>query len=336
MPYVTRHSLVSMVILLVVAAMLSLGFLWSGLYDVGADDAHLPPVHAALETLRDRSIAVRARDIVVPNLADPSLIRQGAGNYEAMCSGCHLAPGKSATELSRGLYPAPPAFFAGVPATAARQFWVIQHGIKASAMPAWGKSMDTPAIWGLVALLQKLPTLDAAQYQALVESSAGHSHGPGTRAGMETEEAHAHSHSHASESDHDKSAAATSADAKPAAAVVDRFSAALAHGDLATAQSLLDPQVLILESGGAEQSRDEYMAQHAGADVAFLRDAQVHPGRRRAQALGDLAWVGSESEIHLSEKGRPVTVRSTETMVLLRHHGAWRIVHIHWSSRPKR
>ena len=164
MPYVTRHSLVSMVILLVVAAMLSLGFLWSGLYDVGADDAHLPPVHAALETLRDRSIAVRSRDIVVPNLADPALIRQGAGNYEAMCSGCHLAPGKSATELSRGLYPAPPAFFAGVPATAARQFWVIQHGIKASAMPAWGKSMDTPAARQAMTARGVEPVLDTPSH----------------------------------------------------------------------------------------------------------------------------------------------------------------------------
>jgi ketosteroid isomerase-like protein len=92
--------------------------------------------------------------------------------------------------------------------------------------------------------------------------------------------------------------------------------------------------VLILESGGAEQSRAEYMGHHAGADAKFLRGAEIHPGRRRVRVEGDLAWVGSESELHAHEAGKPITLLSTETMVLRRHDGAWRIVHIHWSSRP--
>ena len=31
----------------------------------------------------------------------------------------------------------------------------IKHGIKASGMPAWGKSMADDYIWGMVALLQQ-------------------------------------------------------------------------------------------------------------------------------------------------------------------------------------
>jgi len=195
MPFVSRESLLSLALLVAIAAVLATGFLWSGLYDVGADDPHLPPVHAALETLRDRSIAVRTRDLVVPDLSDPAMIRQGAGNYEAMCSGCHLAPGVASSELSRGLYPAPPAFARGALASPARQFWVIRHGIKASAMPAWGKSMDDKAIWSLVAFVQRLPSLDAARYHELVESSEGHSHGPGSMAEHEHEHDHDHEHS---------------------------------------------------------------------------------------------------------------------------------------------
>jgi mono/diheme cytochrome c family protein len=191
MPFVSRKSLLSFLLLFAIAAILAVGFLWSGLYDVGADDPHLPPVHAALETLRERSIAVRSRQLAVPALSDRAMIRQGAGNYEAMCSACHLAPGVAATELSRGLYPSPPALARGRLASPAGQFWVIKHGIKASAMPSWGKSMDDQAIWGLVAFLQRLPSLDAAQYHAVVESSEGHSHGPGA-----TSEAHSHQHSH--------------------------------------------------------------------------------------------------------------------------------------------
>jgi len=92
----------------VVIGALALGagaFAYSGLYNIGADDSHTRPVYAFLQTLRDRSIDHRARSIQVPDLSDPALIRQGAGNYAAMCTGCHLAPGMAATA---GLVPAEP------------------------------------------------------------------------------------------------------------------------------------------------------------------------------------------------------------------------------------
>jgi len=56
---------------------------------------------------------------------------------------------------------------------------VIKHGIKATGMPAWGKSMGDEYIWGMVAFIDQLPTMDAKQYQALVASSGGHQHGGG-------------------------------------------------------------------------------------------------------------------------------------------------------------
>ena len=124
-------------------------------------------------------------------------------------------------------------------------------------------------------------------------------------------------------------------EAKDATAVVDRFSAALATGDLATVEALLAPDVLVLESGGAERSRAQYLAQHAGADAAFLANAHVQPVHRSARVVGDLAWVGTEAEIHASEDGMPLTLLATETMVLRRSPEGWRIVHIHWSSRNK-
>ncbi|MBS7663204.1 cytochrome c [Pseudomonas lalucatii] len=151
-----------------------------GLVNVGADDPHLPAVYAFLSMARDRSIEVRSRDIQVPDLDDQELIRAGAGNYNSMCIGCHLAPGVADTELSQALYPAPPNLAEiGVDGNPAAAFWTIKHGIKASGMPAWGKSMADPYIWGMVAFLQQLPELDAQQYRALVASSGGHQHGGG-------------------------------------------------------------------------------------------------------------------------------------------------------------
>jgi hypothetical protein len=48
-----------------------------------------------------------------------------------------------------------------------------------------------------------------------------------------------------------------------------------------------------------------------------------------------LARVASESELRLQQDGKPVTLLSTETLVLRRGVSGWRIVHIHWSSRKQ-
>ncbi|MGO1068938.1 c-type cytochrome [Lysobacter sp. CA199] len=157
---------------------LGAGALWWGAYDVGADAPHTRPVYALLEFARERSVAVRADAIEVPALEDERRIRNGAGNYQAMCAGCHLAPGMTQTELSRGLYPAPPDLSKHT-VEAAQAFWTIKHGIKASGMPAWGPSMGDAHLWDLVAFVGKLPSLDAARYRDLVARSGGHSHGGG-------------------------------------------------------------------------------------------------------------------------------------------------------------
>ncbi len=77
-----------------------------GVYNVAADDPHSRPVYALLETARERSIEVRAAKLQLPtNLDDPERIRQGAGNYNAMCVTCHLSPDAAATEMSKGPVP---------------------------------------------------------------------------------------------------------------------------------------------------------------------------------------------------------------------------------------
>jgi ketosteroid isomerase-like protein len=122
-------------------------------------------------------------------------------------------------------------------------------------------------------------------------------------------------------------------EAQAAAATVDRFFAALSAGDLERAGAELDPAVVILEGGGAEYSAAEYLGGHAKHDAEFLKGAQHEPGRRTARRSGDLAWVASESEFHVQDDGKPVTVVGTETMVLRSTGAGWKIVHIHWSSR---
>jgi mono/diheme cytochrome c family protein len=187
--------------LLVLVAAGACIWLWSGAYNVAADEPHWPVTAWFLETARDRSIESRAESLVVPDLNREALVRAGAGNYDAMCSGCHLHPGADHSEMSVGLNPAPPNLARRRSVDPAEAFWVIKHGIKMTAMPAWGRSMDDEAIWGMVAFMQKLHDMSDEDYDALVESSEGHKHGPAGAEDMHHE--HGADHVHADDSKHE-------------------------------------------------------------------------------------------------------------------------------------
>ena len=161
-------------------------FIYSGLYPIGADVPHNKLTYWLLETLRERSIARAVSGIQIPdNLNTSDRLLAGGADYNDMCAGCHLKPGKKESDFTIGLYPSPPNLTATADnhghkhgggsgmdedennAAIQRQFWIIKHGIKASGMPAWGPTHNDERIWSMVAFLQRLPTLSEDHYQIL-------------------------------------------------------------------------------------------------------------------------------------------------------------------------
>ena len=154
-----------------------LGFIFSGIFSVAADDPHWAATRWLLEAARERSIAARAGGITVPPLDDPKLIAIGAEHYSEMCTKCHLAPGIEGSELRRGLYPQPPNLVEhGSGHSPQETFWIIKHGLKMTGMPAWGATHDDHSIWGLVAFLHKLPELSPEAYRAIVGAEGADEH----------------------------------------------------------------------------------------------------------------------------------------------------------------
>jgi mono/diheme cytochrome c family protein len=160
----------------VVALVLITGafFAASGLYNIAADVPHAAFVHDFMGYVRDRSIAAHAADIRVPRLDNKDMIAKGASHYDAMCTGCHLAPGMEENEMRPGMNPKPPLLAEGDFGTPAETFWVVKHGIKMTGMPAWGVTHSDEEIWNIVAFLQLLPKLSPAEYRALVAKSGVH------------------------------------------------------------------------------------------------------------------------------------------------------------------
>jgi mono/diheme cytochrome c family protein len=192
-----------LILVLVLAAFAGI-FVYMGLYNIGADAPHSGFVYNALQELRERSIKSRSGDIRPPaDLESAKRVAAGAGLYAEMCTGCHLGPGVERSELSQGLYPQAPELARGDDLNPAQQFWVIKHGVKLTAMPAWGKTHSDELIWDMVGFLQKLPKMSAEQYKATV-ASAPDDHeemmeamkGEGAHAPPEAAEEHAHPHEH--------------------------------------------------------------------------------------------------------------------------------------------
>lgn len=158
--------LATFVFAIALVVLAALGFVYSGIYNVAADQPHWKLTAKLLHDLSEASIEARADSINVPALDNPKSIASGARMYAHMCSGCHLKPGADSNAFREGLNPMPPDLtdHAHDPA---EEFWIINHGIKMTGMPAWGGSHSDVEIWALVAFLQQLPSLTPAQYQSM-------------------------------------------------------------------------------------------------------------------------------------------------------------------------
>lgn len=169
-----RHLPSTAFVVIIVLTIAALGsvFIFAGVYNIGADAPHTGVVFGLLQELREKAVAHHSRNIAVPNdLNDPRRIAAGAGLYQEMCTGCHLGPGLERSELSQGLYPKAPELARGDDLSPQEQFWIIKHGVKFTAMPAWGKTHSDALIWDMVAFIRQLPRMSSEQYKAAVASA---------------------------------------------------------------------------------------------------------------------------------------------------------------------
>ncbi len=155
-------------------------FIWFGLFNMSAKDKHWDITTELIEFVRERSIEVRAETIQVPDLSSAEMISNGAKNFDAMCSQCHLAPAMEPTELHLGLYPQPPVFYKEKHNDHGSEntFWVIKNGLKMTGMPAWGDFHTDGQIWEMVAFINNFSGMSETEYKNLV-GEGGHTHKEG-------------------------------------------------------------------------------------------------------------------------------------------------------------
>lgn len=167
------RTLVSTLGVLLVLVAIAAGLIWSGTFNVAATHPHYDATRWLLVTIRNRSIAEHSADIEPPALDKSGLVSAGLSQYHTMCRRCHGAPGRDPEPFAQGLNPEPPDL-TSEPVQArsdAELFWIIKHGLRMTAMPAFGPRHKDQAIWALVTLLRQLPEMTPEAYTAQVKEA---------------------------------------------------------------------------------------------------------------------------------------------------------------------
>ncbi|HSV30063.1 MAG TPA: cytochrome c, partial [Candidatus Omnitrophota bacterium] len=161
--------LLGIVALLILAALGMAVWIYAGGYDASATARDPKAVEWITETARRQSVRVHARDIPVPQLADPILVEEGARTFAAHCTQCHAAPGMAPPRIAAAMQPSPPDLAQEVAEwTTPELFWIVRNGFKMTGMPAWGQILVDGEIWGVVAFLEQMPSMAPERYQQLV------------------------------------------------------------------------------------------------------------------------------------------------------------------------
>ena len=155
------------------AALLLVSFAKLGVLPVGADAAPSRLETTLLGSALHASVARRAPNGGSPIPATEDNLAAGAKLYRQMCSRCHGLAKESDNTYGRSFYPPAPHFALNRTSyTDSEMFWIIKHGIRNTAMLAWGNLLSDDEIWQIVTLLRQFNSLP----DAVTLELAGHHH----------------------------------------------------------------------------------------------------------------------------------------------------------------
>lgn len=120
--------------------------------------------------------------------------------------------------------------------------------------------------------------------------------------------------------------------------VASAYLDAMDTADLDRAEALFAKESSIFEGGGEEGTWKHYREHHIGPELAEFSSFKTTKGKpeEEVSADGSMAMVAWPVENHILLKdGKTVESKGTVTFVLVREADAYRIRHLHWSSRKK-
>lgn len=156
----------------VTVSLVALALICSGWLDLTASTPHPEGWAVFLHFVFKRSVASHSAALDVPTeVYGDRLVRKGALLYVRECSNCHGAPGLGQSPVALAFRPTPQYLVAREDVySPAELFWIIKHGVKYSAMPAWPAQSRDDEVWSVAAFVNRLPRISPAEYISLTSS----------------------------------------------------------------------------------------------------------------------------------------------------------------------
>jgi mono/diheme cytochrome c family protein len=124
---------------------------------------------AAVDASTDR----RAGDAKNPLQPTEANLTAGAQLYLDHCAGCHGLPANPDSQFARSFNPPVPEFFKDAPDMSDSQnFYIIQHGVRWTGMPAWNKTLSETQVWQLATFLANIEKLPPSAQKILGSQGA--------------------------------------------------------------------------------------------------------------------------------------------------------------------
>jgi mono/diheme cytochrome c family protein len=143
-----------------------------GYVDIAADSAPSSIERHLAMSAMDAATERRAPAQQNPVPATDGNLVAGAKLYVEHCAGCHGLPSNPESKFSRAFNPPTPGFFKRAPDMPDNQnFYITQHGIRWTGMPAWGRVLTDEEMWKIVTFMSKIEKLPPAA-RAVLESPA--------------------------------------------------------------------------------------------------------------------------------------------------------------------
>jgi mono/diheme cytochrome c family protein len=115
--------------------------------------------------VRNLSIPASAKAMKNPYPATAESVHAGLEHFADHCAICHANDGSGQTEMGPNFYPKAPDMRLAKTQnlTDGEIFYIINNGVRLTAMPGWGGTHNAIDTWQLVLFIRHLPTLSAAE-----------------------------------------------------------------------------------------------------------------------------------------------------------------------------
>ncbi|SPJ24983.1 c-type cytochrome [Palleronia abyssalis] len=161
---------VATVALAAVGGVVVLGFVLAGAISVAATWPDPKILYYTLHTTFKNSVWWRAAEDVPGDLDDEGRIALGAQHYANACAKCHGGPGLGQNPQALAMRPRPQHLPAVVDQFSDGELhYILNSGVRMSAMPAWPTYGREDEIWNVVAFIRQLPEMTAEEYTGLLQ-----------------------------------------------------------------------------------------------------------------------------------------------------------------------